>query len=271
MKRSIDVVLSILALVVLSPLLVPVMIILKLTGEHYVFYRQDRIGKRGRPFELLKFATMLKDSPNLGTGDITTRSDPRVLPVGRILRRTKINELPQILNVLKGDMSLIGPRPVTPKHFQYYSDEVKEVIGRMRPGLSGVGSIVFRDEEALIADSDMAPEESYRQLVSPYKGELEVWYYENQSLLLDWKLIALTILVILKPGLDVYKYVKGLPQWPDVPWSGEFKMSEQLLAVKGGEGENRLAQLRDDRYITTSHREGRAVHEPDQSSPTGVS
>lgn len=216
MMRLCDVVLSLFAIVVLSPLLVPVAIILKLTGEHHVFYMQERIGIGGKPFGLLKFATMLKDSPNIGTGDITIRNDPRVLPFGRILRKTKINELPQIINVLLGDMSIIGPRPLTSKNFNYYSDEVKEVIGRMRPGLSGAGSIVFHDEESMMADSGMPYEEFYKLHISPCKGALEVWYYQNQSLLLYLKLIALTTLVVIKPGLDVHKYLKGIPSRPDI-------------------------------------------------------
>lgn len=216
MMRLCDVVLSLFAIVVLLPLLVPVVIILKLTGEHHVFYMQERIGIGGKPFGLLKFATMLEDSPNIGTGDITIRNDPRVLPFGRILRKTKINELPQLINVLKGDMSIIGPRPLTPKNFNYYSDKVKDVVGRIRPGLSGIGSIVFCDEETMIADSGMSPQEFYRRCISSYKGELEVWYYRNRGLILYFKLIILTVLVIIKPSIDVHKYLKGIPSRPDI-------------------------------------------------------
>lgn len=216
MMRLCDVVLSLFAIVVLSPLLVPVVIILKLTGEHHVFYMQERIGIGGKPFGLLKFATMLKDSPNIGTGDITIRNDPRVLPFGRILRKTKINELPQLINVFKGDMSMIGPRPLTPKHFNYYSDKVKGVVGRIRPGLSGIGSIVFCNEETVIADSGISPQEFYRQCISSYKGELEVWYYRNRGLILYFKLIILTVLVVIRPSIDVHKYLKGIPSRPDI-------------------------------------------------------
>lgn len=151
MKRFFDILLTSLAVLVLSPLLVPIMIILKLTGEHYIFYCQERVGKDRKPFGLMKFATMLKDSPNIGTGDITTRHDPRVLPFGRFLRKTKINELPQLFNILKGDMSIIGPRPLTPRNFAYYSPEIQQAIGELRPGLSGIGSVIFRDEERYLA------------------------------------------------------------------------------------------------------------------------
>lgn len=198
-KRLCDVVLSFSALVALLPLLLPVMVVLRLTGEHYIFYVQQRIGLGGRPFGLLKFATMLRDSPKMGTGDITVSNDPRVLPFGRILRKTKINELPQLINVLKGDMSLIGPRPLTAKNFACYDDAVQEVIGRIRPGLSGAGSIVFRDEETMIAQGGVPPEEFYKRVIAPYKGQLEVWYVENRCLLLDCVLTGLTVWVVLFP------------------------------------------------------------------------
>ncbi len=215
MKRLVDILLSSLALVVLSPLLLPVMLILKLTGEHYVFYAQDRVGKGGQIFPLLKFATMLKDSPNMGTTDITVRNDPRVLPFGRFLRKTKINELPQILNVLKGDMSIIGPRPLTEKMFNYYSEEHRKIIGELRPGLSGVGSILFRDEESLISAQDMPHHDFYAAHVSPYKGALEAWYHQHRSLWLDFKLIALTLLAIVRPNMDLHRHLKGLPERPE--------------------------------------------------------
>ena len=111
LKRFFDIVLSAVGIVVLSPLLVPVMIILKLTGEHYIFYGQKRVGYKNRQFQIWKFATMLKASPSLGTGSLTVKNDPRVFPFGRFLRKTKLNELPQIFNILLGDMSIVGPRP----------------------------------------------------------------------------------------------------------------------------------------------------------------
>src|SRR5574344_1953319 len=116
-KRLMDITLSGFALLVLLPLLIPVCIGLLLTGEHQVFYFQQRIGRRNKKFGIWKFATMLKNSPNLAGGLHTTRGDPRVLPFGRFLRQTKINELPQLINILKGDMSIVGPRPLVDKTF----------------------------------------------------------------------------------------------------------------------------------------------------------
>lgn len=214
MKRLIDLFLSVIALVILSPILIPIMIILKFTGEHYIFYAQDRIGEGGKVFSLLKFATMLKDSPNLGTGDITLKNDPRVLPFGKFLRKSKINELPQIINVLIGHMSLVGPRPLTPKNFDYYSEEVKEKIKLLKPGLTGIGSVVFRDEEfflnKLVSDG-LDHETAYREYVSSYKGKLEVWYFENRNIWIDFKLIVLTVFIIIKPNLNIRQFFNNLP------------------------------------------------------------
>jgi lipopolysaccharide/colanic/teichoic acid biosynthesis glycosyltransferase len=204
------------AILVLSPLLIPVVIILKLTGEHYIFYTQERIGKGGKTFSLLKFATMLKNSPNIGTGDITTQRDPRVLPFGRILRKTKINELPQLFNIFLGDMSIIGPRPLTLRNYNYYSDEQKQAIEQLTPGLSGIGSVIFRDEETLLANSGLDYTEAYKTLVSPYKGALEVWYLAHRSCFTDALIIFLTAWVILFPKSDLaYKFFKDLPAKPE--------------------------------------------------------
>ena len=129
MDRFFDILFSSIALLLLSPLLVPIVITLKLTGEGEVFFLQERIGKGGDKFKLFKFATMLKNSPNIGTGTVTMRGDPRVLPVGTFLRKTKINELPQLLNIFFGDMSVIGPRPQTQRCFDAFpTQSQKEII-----------------------------------------------------------------------------------------------------------------------------------------------
>lgn len=215
MKRFFDILLSGFAILCLSPLLIPVVIILKLTGEHYIFYTQERIGKGARPFGLLKFATMLKNSPNMGTGDITTRSDPRVLPFGRFLRKTKINELPQLFNIFLGDMSIIGPRPLTPRNFAYYTPEVQAAIGQMTPGLSGIGSVIFRDEESIMARSGLDYTECYKTMVSPYKGALELWYLKHRNLRVDFQIIFLTAWVIVFPKSDLaFRRFKDLPPKP---------------------------------------------------------
>ena len=117
LTRIFDILISLSALFILSPVLIPIMFLLRFTGEGDIFYLQTRIGLNKKRFEVIKFATMLKDSPNMGTGPITTRNDPRVLPVGRVLRKTKINELPQLINIIMGTMSIVGPRPLMEKQF----------------------------------------------------------------------------------------------------------------------------------------------------------
>jgi lipopolysaccharide/colanic/teichoic acid biosynthesis glycosyltransferase len=211
-KRIVDCLLALLAILLLSPLLLPVAVILWCTGEHRVFYLQQRIGYRNRPFCLLKFATMLKNSPNMAGGLHTTRGDPRVLPFGRFLRKTKINELPQILNILLGDMAIVGPRPLVDKTFDPYPAHVQAAIYNVRPGLTGVGSIVFRDEERLLSECGMPPAEFYARHVAPAKGELELWYQRRMGPLLDAKLVFLTAWQILFPRSRLlWRLLPGLP------------------------------------------------------------
>ncbi|MEI7662570.1 MAG: sugar transferase [Bacteroidota bacterium] len=213
MKRLVDIILSIFALLILSPLLIPVCIVLLLTGEHYVFYTQKRTGIGGGEFGLIKFVTMLKNSPNIGSGDVTLQSDPRVLPVGRFLRSSKINEIPQLLNILFGDMSFVGPRPLTPRVFNYYADEAKKIIVQMKPGLTGAGSIIFRDEESIIGNSKLPWEECFRQEIMPRKAALEKWYFLHKGLLTDFLLIFITGWVVFFPTSNLMsKVFKDLPE-----------------------------------------------------------
>lgn len=214
MQRLLDIVFSGLALLVLSPLLLPIALALRLTGEGEVFYVQQRVGRGGAPFGLYKFATMLKNSPNLGTGTVTVKHDPRVLPMGRFLRKTKINELPQLLNIFKGDMSVIGPRPQTQRCFDAFPVSAQAQIVKVRPGLSGIGSIVFRDEEDLMHAS-AEPERYYDEVIMPYKGLLEEWYVVHQGLRTYLLSIFTTAWVVLFPASTlVWKLFPGLPAPP---------------------------------------------------------
>ena len=214
MQRLLDIALSGLGLLVLSPLLVPIAIALRLTGEGEVFFIQQRVGRGGQPFGLYKFATMLKNSPNLGTGTVTVKNDPRVLPLGRFLRKTKINELPQLLNIFKGDMSIIGPRPQTRRCFDAFPARSQAEIIKVRPGLSGIGSIVFRDEEELMYASK-EPERFYDEVIMPYKGALEEWYVARQGLWTYLAAIFVTAWVVLFPASRLAWRV--FPQLPAVP------------------------------------------------------
>ena len=216
MFRFFDLIFSILCLLILAPLMIPVIIILCLTGEGKVFFLQERVGKGGETFLLYKFATMLKNSPNIGTRTLTVKNDPRVLPFGKFLRKTKVNELPQILNIIKGDMSLIGPRPLTQAAINAYpSSSYKKVI-KLKPGLSGIGSIIFRNEEEILSGVD-ARFSYYSEVIAPFKGELEAWYYQNKSLYIYFMAIIVTIFVVIVPKSNLpWKVFPSLPTPPEI-------------------------------------------------------
>jgi len=216
MKRLFDILIALIALMFLAIPFLVVIVVLRLTGEGNVWYRQDRVGYQGKHFKVFKFCTMRVGSEFTGNKDITVRGDPRVLPVGRVLRMTKLNELPQILNVLFGDMSIVGWRPLVPRGFGDYSDYVKENIVKQKPGITGIGSIVFRDEEAIVTEAGEQGKdlhETYRDHILPYKGAVELWYNEHRNMLIDMQVIFLTAWAIVSPGNDlVFKWFKGLPE-----------------------------------------------------------
>ena len=214
MERFFDIFFSSLALLALSPILFPIVFILRFTGEGEIFFFQDRIGKDGEIFKLFKFATMLKDSPSIGTGTVTMKGDPRVLPVGKLLRKTKINELPQLLNIFFGHMSVIGPRPLTTQTFGAYSKSTQALIAQVRPGLSGVGSIIFRGEEEIMHGAT-ASVDFYANVIAPYKGELEEWFVSNKSLYIYFVAIFVTAWTVLIPSTKIaWRVFKDLPEPP---------------------------------------------------------
>ena len=212
--RFFDIIFSFIAIMVLLPFMIPIMLVLKLTGEHDIFYAQERIGRFGRPFKLLKFATMLRNSPNMDGGMFTVENDPRILPMGRFLRKTKINELPQLLNILCGQMSVIGYRPTVKEFYDKYPEDVKKKILCIRPGLSGIGSVVFRDEEEIL--QKIEDKESFdSNIITPYKGELEAWYADHRSVIMYFRLIVLTVDAVLHPQSQKWKNISE--DIPDVP------------------------------------------------------
>ncbi len=214
MIRFFDIFFSGLAIIILLPFMIPIMIGLKLTGEHDIFYKQTRIGKGGKPFGVMKFATMLRNSPNMEGGVLTQKDDPRILPMGKFLRKTKINELPQLLNIFIGQMSVIGPRPQAKAHYDLYSDEVKAAIDTVAPGLSGLGSVAFRDEEDMLnAVEDR--NHFHDTVIAPYKGALEVWFVQHRSVGVYFKLIWLTVLAVIKPSSKAWR--KSFKDLPPVP------------------------------------------------------
>lgn len=205
-KRLLDIIISLLFLSALLPLLLIVAALLRFTGEGKILYFQERIGKDCRYFKIWKFATMLEDSSNFASGNITLRNDPRVTAVGKYLRITKFNELPQLVNVLLGDMTLVGPRPTVRSHANMYPAEVMRKIYSIKPGITGIASILFRDEESLISKSNMRPVDYYEQVLSPQKASLELWYLRNRSILLDLKILFVTLLVIFFPNSDLMRF-----------------------------------------------------------------
>ncbi len=210
-KRLMDLIIATIALIVLLPVFVLVIIILLFTGEHEILFLQKRIGYKNKSFYIWKFATMDKNSPNIGTGEITLRNDPRVTRFGRFLRRTKINELPQLINVLKGDMSVVGPRPLMEISFNQYAPEVKKVIYNCKPGMTGIGSIIFRDEEKLLSEAK-DPKAMYASIY-PYKAELEGWYRMNASVYIDCMIIFFTAWSIFFPcNRLISSAFKNIPQ-----------------------------------------------------------
>jgi lipopolysaccharide/colanic/teichoic acid biosynthesis glycosyltransferase len=213
MQRMLDIFLSTLGLIFVSPILVPIIIILRFSGEGEIFYLQQRIGFNGNVFNIIKLATMLKNSENMGAGTLTLKNDPRVLPIGKFLRKSKINELPQLINIFLGDMSIVGPRPLVPEGESFYSEKESKQLRSVRPGVTGIGSLVLRDEESFYAHRSDA-HEFYKQAISPYKASVEIWYIKNKSIYLDAKIIFLTALSIIIPTLKINYFFKSMPAMP---------------------------------------------------------
>ena len=214
-KRLSDITLSLLSIIILTPLLLPIVLGLLFSGEGYVWFFQERVGFKNKKFMIWKFATMLKNSANMKGGYITTLNDIRITPMGGFLRKSKINELPQLINILKGDMSFVGPRPLMKISFDSYPNNVQESIYNVKPGLTGIGSIFFRDEEELITNvknSGGDVTKFYREKIFPFKGKLEMWYQSNKSFLVDLKIIFTTAWVIFFPNSKLHtKIFKGIP------------------------------------------------------------
>ena len=217
LTRLLDFLLAFVATLILLPLMAPIMVLLRVTGDGEVFYYQKRKSQYGKDFFLIKLSTMNKDSVNSGMGSITVRDDPRIKFMGHILRRSKLNELPQVLNILLGDLSVVGPRPLIEGTTGYkaYSDDLKSKIFSNRPGLTGIGSIVFRDEEAILSIVDN-PHEFYVKEIAPYKADLELWYYKNKSLKVDVGIIICTAISIMLPKSRIHEIIfSGIPKLPE--------------------------------------------------------
>lgn len=204
MKRLFDLSLSLVGLMILLPVLVLVAAAVWVASGRPVFFHQERIGRNGRPFTLVKFRTMAVIDREGGTS-ITVRGDPRITPLGRFLRRTKLDELPQLWNVVKGEMSLVGPRPEVPEIVEGYSPEMREIFS-VRPGITSIASLLLSDEEGLLA---LAPdsERAYQELLVPFKVEMGMEHVRRDSLSFDTSVLIrtawrLTLGRVLKPDKD---------------------------------------------------------------------
>ena len=192
-KRLFDAIASLLALAVLSPFFLVIAALIKLDSPGPVFFRQQRLGQGARPFMIYKFRTMQAGAPARGPR-ITVHADPRVTRLGRVLRRFDLDELPTLLNVLRGDMSFVGPRPELPEYLPYYTEAQKQVF-TVRPGLTDPGTLAFRNEAALL-DGEHA-EDVYTREILPRKLECNLEYIRNRSLLADAAIIARTLAAVV--------------------------------------------------------------------------
>jgi len=212
LKRIFDIIFSSIIIILFLPFGLIIISILRCSGQGEVFYRQSRVGKEGQQFDVYKFVTMVKDSPNIGAGDITLKNDPRILPFGKLLRKTKLNEFPQFLNVLIGQLSIVGPRPLVKNQYIMVPEDLKIKIKKLKPGITGIGSIVFRDEEKYLKYNKKNSNEFYRSEIVPFKATLESWYAEKNSIIVDIILILITVITIFFPDTSFYNRI-----FPDIP------------------------------------------------------
>jgi len=196
LKRIFDFLVSLFGLIIFSPLFLIISILIKIDSEGPVFYRGERIGKNGKPFRIFKFRTMVKDAEKLG-GPSTSADDPRLTKIGKILRKYKLDELPQLINVLKGEMSLVGPRPEVKMYIDMLKPEEREKILSIKPGMTDLASLWdFHEEEILKGSED--PEKTYIEKIRPKKIQLQLEYVKNRSFLLDLKIILKTLIRLIK-------------------------------------------------------------------------
>jgi lipopolysaccharide/colanic/teichoic acid biosynthesis glycosyltransferase len=193
MKRAFDLVVALLGLVLLSPLLAIAALLVKLDSSGPVFFRQERIGRGFQPFRIYKFRTMVRDAPQLGSS-ITCGNDPRITRIGRLLRRTKVDELPQLFNVLKGEMTFVGPRPEVPEFVEIFRNDYEEIL-KIRPGITDLASLKYRDEATLLGRSKN-PAEDYVTQILPDKIKLAKEYVRKSSFFFDLTLVLKTLVKV---------------------------------------------------------------------------
>jgi len=198
-KRLFDILVSLIGLVVFSPVMLVLAVLVKLDSPGPVLYRAPRIGCGGRPFHMLKFRTMVANAHQVGPA-ITYDGDSRITRLGAILRSVRLDELPQLINVLRGEMSLVGPRPEAPHFVAYYTPEQRAVL-QVRPGVTGLAQLVFRNEAAMLSGD--SPEQDYVKIILPRKVGIDLAYIERQSLWLDIRILTSTVLAVVGDRLGL--------------------------------------------------------------------
>ena len=232
LKRIFDFLFSLIGIILAAPIMAVAIVVLRFTGEGKVFFVQERVGYKNRIFKILKFTTMLSAAPEQKNKTNIGKRDPRITPIGAFFRNSKIDELPQMINVLKGDMSFVGPRPLMKvPDFVSYPPDVQENIYNVRPGITAIGSVVFRDEAQIISqvkDEGKDPAQFKSKVIFPYKGRVEMWYNENQSFWVDFKILLLTAWTLIFPTSQMaYKLFDDLPK-RDNELKVEFDRMQQL-------------------------------------------
>ena len=208
-KRFFDIVFAVIGLLLTSPIVLFVILLKKITGEKEVFYIKGRVGKGGKLFPFIKLSSMIPAQKGEKTSSLTLSNDSRITPLGHFIRKTKIDEFPQFVNILRGELSFIGPRALMPKIHKDYSKKVKQELTKIRPGVTGLATVVFRNEAELLAQSDYTNElEFYKEVIAPAKGAIEMIYTKNQGFILDFTILLLTIWQIFIPqSLLGYKWL----------------------------------------------------------------
>ena len=194
-KRGFDFITSTIGFLLISPILLIIAVLIKITSKGPILFKQKRVGKNALVFNILKFRTMVVDAEKLGR-QITVGNDSRITKVGIFLRKYKLDELPQLINVIKGDMSLVGPRPEVPKYVELYNENQKRVL-EVRPGITDYASIEYRDENSILGNVEN-PEEYYINIIMPHKIDLNMKYIENNNVFIDIAIIFKTIFNIGK-------------------------------------------------------------------------
>ena len=210
LKRGADIIFSILGILISAPLLLISIFLIFTSGETSPLYVSYRIGKDGELFRMFKLRTMSRT--RLSKSPLTAYNDNRINFFGRFLSFSKIDELPQFFNILNGDLSFVGPRPMLPEVYIFYSDKTRKKLNKIRPGVTGIGSIVFRNESDLFKKVKGSHESFYKDNIAPAKADLELWYTKNRSFVIDFKILALTMVALFFGQVKSLKrHFKNLP------------------------------------------------------------